>query len=103
MGRRNPFLFASEETSAVTSEQMPPVESALPAEAADPARPAGPLLTLSGIGISGDVRTAVVTNGDTVRIVKVNDEIDGYTVVDIGESSITLAQGDTRYILRFAQ
>ena len=62
-----------------------------------------PAFVLSGIGISGEVRTAVLTSGQDVHIVKVNDVIGAYTVVDISDSTVTLARETDRVTLRFAQ
>jgi type II secretory pathway component PulC len=72
-----------------------------PALTAAPA-PDGPSFVLSGIGISGDTRTAVLTaTGADVLLVKVSDTIDGYTVTEISESSITLTREGERVVLRF--
>jgi hypothetical protein len=58
---------------------------------------------LSGIGIAGDARTAVLTDGEGIRIVKVNDTVADYTVVEITDTSVTLESGASRQILRLAQ
>ena len=99
-GRRNPFVFAARATRETSpgAPADPPVEPELsPASAAT-----GPSFVLSGIGVSGDTRTAVLTaTGADVLLVKVNDTIDGYTVTEISESSITLTRDGETFVLRF--
>lgn len=98
--RRNPFAFASRERVTpvpVTAEEIAP--AAMPE--ATPLNPA-PLFSLSGIGISGEVRTAVLTTGRDVHIVKVMDLVGGFTVAEISDDSVTLTRGDERHVLRFA-
>jgi hypothetical protein len=98
---RNPFSFGTRTRSAPPSERIvsPELE---PPPAANSAGPSGPVYSLSGIGIAGDLRTAVLTDGQDVRIVKIDDVIGGYTVVEITDSSVTLASETARYTLRFA-
>jgi hypothetical protein len=99
-GRRNPFVFAArapheEERRALADATARPEPTSVPA-------PAGPAFVLSGIGISGDTRTAVLTaTGADVLLVKINDTIDGYTVTEISESSITLTREGETFVLRF--
>ena len=99
--RRNPFAFASRTRTAAET----PPSAMVPEPSLAEARPmvTGPTYMLSGIGISGDVRTAVLTNGDDVRIVKVDDEIGGYTVAEITDQGVTLVRNAERHILRFVQ
>jgi hypothetical protein len=102
---RNPFSFgtrvrnlppvAENERTRLDSEPVAPV-------AAAPRQPSF-AYSLSGIGIAGDVRTAVLTDGEGIRIVKVNDTVADYTVVEITDSSVTLESGATRQILHLAQ
>jgi hypothetical protein len=99
--RRNPFAFA---TRGRTTIEAPPA-AAVPAPSfAEPMPiPTGPTYVLSGMGISGEVRTAVLTDGDDVLIVKVNDVVGGFTVAEIGEDGVTLVRNAERHILRFVQ
>ena len=100
--RRNPFTFAARErVLTATPHDEAQRADTLPVSAA-PTVPT-PRFMLSGIGVSGDVRTAVLTTGQDVHIVKVADAIGGYTVLEITEASVTLARGDERHTLRFAQ
>ena len=100
--RRNPFTFGARERTALppritTEPELPPaVHGPQPV-------PIGPVYALSGIGITGDVRTAVLTDGENVRVVKVEDVIDRFTVVEISDSSVTLASGTETYTLRLPQ
>lgn len=97
--RRNPFVFAGRDRDRVDES----VTSVTPVEAvAVEPRVAGPPFVLSGIGISGDTRTAVLASGDDVRIVAVDDAIDGYTVAEITNHTVTLVKGVERYVLQFS-
>jgi hypothetical protein len=94
--RRNPFRFGAPE----------PVRDAQPARAAAPRAldlpttpevtpvAVGPAYTLSGMGVSespeGTTRTAVLTDGRTVHLVKVGDQLGGYTVTEMTDRSVTL-------------
>jgi hypothetical protein len=98
--RRNPFNFGSRARNVVAAEPTDSTE--LVAEPAAPSQRAF-AYSLSGIGIAGDVRTAVLTDGREVRIVRVNDTLAGYTVVEINDDSVTLESGTARHTLRFAQ
>ena len=64
--------------------------------------PTGPAFVLSGIGISGSERTAILAVHDTVSIVRVDDVLGAFTVAAIGDDSITLVRGDERFVLRLA-
>jgi hypothetical protein len=97
--RRNPFNFGSRARNVAAE----PIDSTgLVAEPAAPSQPAF-AYSLSGIGIAGEVRTAVLTDRSEVRIVRVNDTLAGYTVVEISDDSVTLESGTARHTLRFAQ
>jgi hypothetical protein len=100
-GRRNPFAFAPR--TPVNSDSAPEIarEGPPPPDAAP--IPAMPAYSVAGIAISGDTTSAVLSSGADVHIVKVNDVIGGYTVVEITESSVTLASGTDRFILQFAK
>ena len=99
--RRNPFSFGTRTRSALPPQTIVPPERE-PTPPATSSGPRGPVYSLSGIGIAGELRTAVLTDGQDVSIVKVNDAIGGYTVVEITDSSVTLATETARYTLRFA-
>lgn len=100
-GRRNPFTFGARERVAAPAVA---VQSPSPAGALEPAVPiTGPGYVLSGIGITGDTRSAVLAAGDDVHIVGVNDTVGGYTVSEISDTSVTLVRGEEQYVLRFAQ
>jgi len=101
--RRNPFTFGTRTRSAA-----PSTPTRVPAPVDDtPVAPAivGPMFSLSGIGVrempSGPVHTAVLSDGNTVHLVKAGDTIGGYQVIDVTETSTTLADAaGTRYVLR---
>lgn len=99
---RNPFSFGERARREPTAPAVVTDVAAGPPAAID-VPPSGPAYQLSGIGITGDVRTAVLTDGRDVHIVKVNDAIGVYTVVEITESTVTLAADTDRLTLRFAQ
>ena len=101
--RRNPFNFGSRARNVAPAAPAEPTDSTeLVAEPAAPSQRAF-AYSLSGIGIAGEVRTAVLTDGREVRIVRVNDTLAGYTVVEISDDSVTLESGTARHTLRFAQ
>ena len=102
--RRNPFVFGARERERVVSSggSSRPAPS-LPQVEALPQSPviSGPAYTLAGIGASGDVRTAVLSDGITVHLVKVGDSIGGYRVATITETAITVADAaGARHTLR---
>jgi hypothetical protein len=96
-GRRNPFEFGAPPRTAqpIVEPRVPP-----PDILSAPSPPAPPYV-LSGIGVSGDVRTAVLAAGDDVHVVGVDEMIGGYTVVEITNSSVTLRRDNEQYTLRF--
>jgi hypothetical protein len=98
--RRNPFAFGQRapQEQAVRSWEAASVSE--PAAPVLPPAPVGPALLLAGIGISGDVRTAILTDGQAVHVVKVGDRVGGYEVVEVTDDSATLAGGELRYRLR---
>jgi hypothetical protein len=101
--RRNPFVFAGRARQAEPSRDAAPIAVA-PSDVATPA-PVGPIFALSGIAVNetpeGEVRTAVLSDGQTVHLVKLGATISGYRVVEITELSVTLADAaGTRTILR---
>ena len=88
--RRNPFVFGARPRIAPSAPSQTEPHAAIPA-VPDVARPVGPIYELSGIGISGDARTAVLTDGNSVTVAKVGDSVGGYRVVEISDTSVTLA------------
>ena len=100
MPRRNPFSFgqAPRPAPAPSVRAEPVADIALSAPA--PLQ-VGPRFKLSGIGVTGDVRTAVLAEGQTVHIVKPGDALAGYTVVAITDDSVTLAESSgLQHVLR---
>jgi hypothetical protein len=100
--RRNPFSFGSRQRDIGPSPESAPTLIDAPPITSAPTRPAF-AYALSGIGIAGEVRTAVLTDGHGIRIVKVNDTVAGYTVVEITDGSVTLESDVSRQILHLAQ
>jgi hypothetical protein len=100
--RRNPFNFGSRPRNAAPPASITP-EPPAPEPAEMEPRRSGLAFALSGIGIAGETRTAVLSDGQNVRIVRVNDTLAEYTVVEITDSSVTLESGTSRHTLRFAQ
>ncbi len=99
---RNPFVFGARQPRPTPTRGVAPARP----DAAPPAaerRSAGPSYSLSGIGVTGELRTAVLTDGENVHVVKVNDVVGAYTVVEITDSSATLASDTMRHTLRLAQ
>lgn len=97
MARRNPFSFGRRPQSAALVTQVPAPGETLPT----PSAPVGPAYSLSGIGISGETRTAVLTDGQAVHIVKPGDTIGAFHVVAVGPTSVTLlAASGEHYVLR---
>ena len=96
--RRNPFNFGSRARNVAPAASIDSTD--LVAAPAAPGQRAF-AYALSGIGIAGELRTAVVTDGREVRIVRVNDTLAGYTVVEISDDSVTLESGTARHTLRF--
>ncbi len=108
--RRNPFVFAPRvaQPSAPPSGAPHAAKSA-PADIAMPVAPAlapiVPQLALSGIGSTetaeGTVRTAVISDGQSVHLAKIGDVVGGYSVVEIAENAVTIANAaGARWLLR---
>jgi hypothetical protein len=105
--RRNPFQFGSQQratapTSAGPSQTARAVEAEAPVAA--PAAVAPPFL-LSGVAATetaaGPIRTAVLSDGITVHLVKVGDSIRGYSVAAVTDDAVTLVSAaGTRHILQ---
>lgn len=107
--RRNPFVFGGRMRVA------PPPPPAADTNLAQPetsvvgapitSAPTGPVLRLSGIGSSdtpqGPIRTAVISDGTTVHLVKVGETVSGYSVVEITDEAVTLANAaGAQWVLR---
>jgi hypothetical protein len=103
VARRNPFVFGRAETTAgasspsaagdVTSGDVPQEPMAPTVEA--------PPYRLSGIAITGDVRTAVLSDGTAVRLVQVGQTLGRYTVVAVTDNTVTLTDsGGAAFVLR---
>jgi hypothetical protein len=98
--RRNPFMFANRARvdaptpAADTSSTQVTLPPSLPVSLA-------PVFTLAGIAVDGDVRTAILTDGQDVHLMKVGERLGGYEIVDITDSSVTLAEAPgMRWVLR---
>ena len=97
--RRNPFVFGggprlvSAPVATGDSKTAEPETSVVSGPITQPA--SGPSLRLSGIGSSdtpqGPVRTAIISDGSTVHLVKAGETVAGYSVIDVAEDSVTLA------------
>jgi hypothetical protein len=93
--RRNPFVFGTRERSGAspaTRAVAPALPPAVPPTM--PPTPEGPALTLSGVGITvtsdGEVRTAVLSDGFAVHVVKAGDRVDGFIIGEVTDSTVTL-------------
>ena len=92
VARRNPFLFGTRTTTPAATAPPRDRESVVPAEPALVAPVVtSPALRLSGIGSTGDVRTAGISDGRTVHLVKVGETVSGYEMVEIAEETVTIA------------
>jgi len=107
--RRNPFTFGSEPRAAAggpVSASGPRAALGAP-EAPMPVVdvPTGPIYSLSGIGATdspdGRVLTAVLSDGNTVYLVKAGDQLGAYKVVAVTDDSATIADaGGAQVVLR---
>jgi hypothetical protein len=92
--RRNPFVFAGRSAAPRASSTLapPPSETETSQVAILPAPlVTGPRLRLTGVGSTGGVWTAVISDGATVHLVKVGETVNGYAVLDIKEDTVTVA------------
>jgi hypothetical protein len=103
--RRNPFVFGAPETRGGTGAPTRAAANDAPAEA--PAAPAivTPPFTLSGIAatVTADVevRTAVLSDGHTVHLVKAGESVGGYRVVSVVDDAVTLADAaGAQFVIR---
>lgn len=93
--RRNPFVYGGASRRADARETARTDESAtMPTELAPLAVATGPSLRLAGIGSTttpaGPVRTAIVSDGTTVHLVKVGEVMRGYAVIEITDDAVTI-------------
>jgi hypothetical protein len=103
--RRNPFVFGDATRRVDARESESPAAAGRPVFDHEPAPVAtGPSLRLSGIGStkteSGAVRTAIVSDGTTVHLVKTGETVMGYAVIEITDDAVTLADAAGRLVLR---
>lgn len=101
--RRNPFVFgnrsrvAAPEPSVVETLPVPPLDE--PAMAIS----AGPAYTLSGLALtatdSGPVRTAIVSDGTTVHLVKAGERLGDYLVSKVSDDVVVLTDAAGRQLL----
>jgi hypothetical protein len=98
--KRNPFVFGTRER-VIAPAPSAAIHNAPPSEPPPPPAPMGPSLRLAGIGTTGTARTAVISDGVTVHLVKVGETVAGYAVVEIGENSATIADAaGAQWLLR---
>jgi hypothetical protein len=97
--RRNPFVFGARQRRVPILGS--PVEASASIVEPAPVAPVGPMYELSGIGVTGDVRTAILSDGKAVVLAKVGTVVGGYQVAEISDDSVTLvADSGARHILR---
>ena len=101
--RRNPFVFGRR--GVATSE--PGMGAAAVNGRADPLLPPPaprvmpPPYSLSGVAVSGDVRTAVLSDGVTVHLATAGQKVGLYSVVAVADDSVTLADAaGERFVIR---
>jgi hypothetical protein len=93
--RRNPFVFGSRSTP-LSVAPAPADTRAREADAPETAALTAPVITapalrLSGVGSTAGVRTAVISDGTTVHLVKAGETVSGYAVVEITDEAVTIA------------
>jgi hypothetical protein len=103
--RRNPFAFGTQER--VSETRATATEPPRDAPITTPAPPVGPIYSLAGIGVKktpeGAMHTAVLSDGRAVHLVKAGDVIGGYKVIEVTESSVTLAEpSGVQHVLRLS-
>ena len=98
--RRNPFVFGAREERGgrQLADAAPPMPIA-------PPQPVGPSYKLSGIAFNettqGVERTAVVSDGASVHLVKAGDVIGRYNVAEVTDSSVVLTDASGgRFVIR---
>jgi hypothetical protein len=103
VSRRNPFVFATASRSTARAESRSGGESREVASVGSdvPRIPSGPQFSLLGLATSGEARTAVLSDGQTVFLVKAGEQVGAYQVADITDASITLADASgVQHVLR---
>ena len=104
--RRNPFVFGTR--AQANSPVATPAGAAAVDQPADPP-PAPAIVTppysLSGVATSagpdGDVKTAVLSDGRTVHLVKAGENLGGYTVAAVDDDAVTLLDASgARFVIR---
>jgi hypothetical protein len=105
--RRNPFQFGSQHRATTPKSSGPSREAHTVPVAPPVAAPAvsAPPFLLSGVAATetaeGPIRTAVLSDGTTVHLVKVGDSIRGYSVAAVTADAVTLVSpAGTRHILQ---
>ena len=107
--RRNPFVFGSRTRMpvevAASSARAPEPEISIVRGPTTFTAP-GPSFKLSGVGSTdaaeGPIRTAILSDGTTVHLAKVGETVGGYSVVEIAEDAVTLADAaGARWVLKF--
>lgn len=94
VARRNPFVFGSRARAGDATSAAAVADVDRPAD--PPAAPliAAPPYTLSGIAANatagGPVRTAILSDGRTVHLVKAGESIGGYSVAAVDDDAVTL-------------
>jgi hypothetical protein len=97
--RRNPFSFGQPPRTVGARIERPEPVAEVVAQVPEPQT--GPRVSLSGIGITGELRTAVLAEGQRVHIVKPGDTVGGFTVADITDNSVTLTDSSgLQHVLR---
>ena len=102
--RRNPFVFGARERLQTPGSSTP---SAFDRPADPPAAPTvvAPPYSLSGVGetqVADEVvRTAVLSDGTTVYLVKAGETVGAYSVVAVDAYAVTLADAaGARFVIR---
>ena len=104
--RRNPFVFGSREQAATPiatargagANEEPAAPPAAPTVVAPPFRLSGIAVTA---GADGEVRTAVLSDGTTVHLVKAGDRIGGYVVGAVNADAVTLTDASgAEFVIR---
>jgi hypothetical protein len=92
--RRNPFVFGVTTRRADVRDTRTTEAAGATIDSTAVAVPSGPSLRLSGIGSTtteaGPVRTAIISDGRTVHLVKVGETVTGYAVILITDDSATI-------------
>lgn len=98
--RRNPFVFGAREERVAR-----PIADAVVATPIAPPAAAGPSYKLSGIAFNetpqGVDRTAVISDGASIHLLKAGDAIGAHTVAEITDTSVVLTDvTGGRFVIR---